>query len=555
MMERALRGHDPRRAGRPGVGTMIRFALDDVGVGSWPARRARITPGRIALRHQGRSWTYAELFERTEALARALRRLEVAPGDRVAYLGNNHPAFLETLFAVGHAGAVLVPLNTRLSAAELAYVLADSGSVVLVVSAELADTAREALDAVHAVRQVIQVGDAPEAIAGAMTYEEWLNDAADGEPVDVPVTFEDPCMIIYTSGTTGRPKGAVITHGNVTWNTVNQLAHVDILSDDVALAVAPLFHTAGLNQVTMPTLFKGGAVVVPPRFDAGELLETVGREHITAFSAVPTILQMIADHPAWDASDLSSLRHVVYGGSPVSERVARAWLARGVPLLQGFGMTEASPGVLMAVADGAAERPVSTGVPHFFTDVAVLADDVPQPPQGRTGELLVRGPNVFGGYWRRDEETAGSFLEGGWFRSGDVVRVDRDGWAYVVDRVKDMIISGGENVYPAEVEAALDDHPAVASCALVGVPDQRWGEVGLLYVAPQPGMELDEASVISYLQARLARYKVPKYIRFVEALPTTAVGKVRRADLRRAAMAEPPEAAQSTGSEHRRASP
>jgi fatty-acyl-CoA synthase len=209
----------------------------------------------------------------------------------------------------------------------------------------------------------------------------------------------------------------------------------------------------------------------------------------------------------------------------------------------------------MAVADGAAKRPVSTGVPHFFTDVAVLADDVPQPPQGRTGELLVRGPNVFSGYWQRDEETAGSFLEGGWFRSGDVVRVDRDGWAYVVDRVKDVIISGGENVYPAEVEAALDDHPAVAGCALVGVPDQRWGEVGLLYVAPQPGMELDEASVISYLQARLARYKVPKYIRFVEALPTTAVGKVRRADLRRAAMAEPPEAAQSTGSEHRRASP
>jgi fatty-acyl-CoA synthase len=207
-------------------------------------------------------------------------------------------------------------------------------------------------------------------------------------------------------------------------------------------------------------------------------------------------------------------------------------------LFQGYGMTEASPGVFMAVADGAAARPVSTGVPHFFTDVAVLVDGEPVSPMGHSGELVVRGPNIFSGYWRREQETADSFVEGGWFRTGDVVRVDPDGWAYVVDRVKDMIISGGENIYPAEVEAVLDSHPAVAACALVGVPDERWGEVGLLYAVRREGADLTEDQLVADLRAQLARYKVPRYVRFVDALPMTAVGKIRRAALREYARQE-----------------
>jgi fatty-acyl-CoA synthase len=366
------------------------YALNDVGIGSWPARRARMTPQRTALRFQGRSWTHGELYQRTEALSRALQRMGVHPGDRVAYLGNNHPAFLETLFAVGHLGAIFVPLNTRLSAAEIAYMLDDSGSAVLLVGAELAATAADAVGGGSPVRHIVLVDDEPTALPGALPYEQVLSEATDADPVDVAVGLDDPCMIIYTSGTTGRPKGAVITHGNVTWNAFNQLAHVDVLSDDVVLAVAPLFHTAGLNQVAIPALYKGSAVVLMPRMDAGDLLATIESERITAFSGVPTILQMIADHPAWDSSDLSSLRHVVYGGSPVSERVAKAWLDRGVMLLQGYGMTEASPGVFMAVADGAADRPVSIGVPHFFTDVAVLADGGP----GQVSGAMAPGPRL-----------------------------------------------------------------------------------------------------------------------------------------------------------------
>jgi fatty-acyl-CoA synthase len=505
---------------------------EDVGVGSWPARRARITPERTALVYEGRSWTYAELAGRTEALAAALAGLGMRAGDRVAYLGRNHPAFLETLFAAGRLGAVLVPLNVRLSAAELAYMLDDSGAAVLVHGGDLAETARAALAAPTPVRHVVAV----EGPGGgtALDYEALVAGAAGADPVGSAVTLDHPFMIIYTSGTTGRAKGAVITHGNCTWNMINQLAHVDYLSADVALAVAPLFHTAGLNQVTLPTLFKGGTVVVMPRFDAGELLDLVGRMRITSFAAVPTILQVIADHPDWERSDLSSLRHVIYGGSPVDARVANAWLARGVPLLQGYGMTETAPGVVMAVADGAAKRPLSAGVPHFFTDVAVLAEPggPPVPANGAAGELVVRGPNVFAGYWRRPEETAAVLLPGRWFRTGDVVRVDDDGWTYVVDRITDVIVSGGENVYPAEVEAALRTHPAVADCAVVGVPDERWGEVGVAFVVCRPGTAPEAAALTAHLAGLIARYKVPKQVRYVPELPTNAVGKVRRAELR-----------------------
>src|SRR4051794_4310906 len=268
----------------------------------------------------------------------------------------------------------------------------------------------------------------------------------------------------------------------MTWNTVNFLAPVDVLRADRALCIAPLFHCVGLGQVTLPTLFKGGSVELMPRVDPGLVLERVSAARITSFSAVPTMLQVMCEHPAWDTADLSSLSVVQYGGSPVQERVARAWLDRGVRLLQGYGMTEASPGVYMSTHDGTLAHPTAVGVPHFFTDVALLRDGRPAPVGGEPAELLVRGPNVFVGDWNRAGDTAASFVdgqggEGGWFRTGDVLRVDDDGWAHVVDRVKDMYISGGENVYPAEVEAVAVQLDAVANCAVVGVTDPRWGEV------------------------------------------------------------------------------
>lgn len=487
------------------------------GVGSWPARRARISPHRTALVQADRTLTYAELAQRVDRLAAVLAGLGVRRGDRVAYLGVNDISVFETLFATALCGAIFVPLNYRLSGTEIGYMLADSGASLLVHSAD----ADELVASAGPLPPVLRTADfdLPSAL----------------EPFAAEVSLDDPCLLLYTSGTTGRPKAAVLTHGNLTWNTVNQLAHFDVLSTDRALCIAPLFHCVGLGQITLPTLFKGGSVEPVAKFDPGLILARIADARITSFSAVPTMLQMMCQDPAWDTTDLSSLTCVLYGGSPVQERVARAWLDRGVRLLQGYGMTEASPGVSMGTHDGTLDHPVSAGVPHFFTDVAALGPDDRVTPLGaEPAELLVRGPNVFAGYWNRPQETLAGFVGSEWFRSGDVVRVD-DGWLHVVDRVKDLIISGGENVYPAEVEAVVVQLDEVESCAVVGVPDERWGEVGVAYVVVRG--EFSESALRAHLEANLARYKVPKHLVFVDALPRNATGKVRRVELRARAAA------------------
>ena len=485
-----------------------------LGLGSWPARRARIDPDATAVLDAHRSVTYSGLADRTARIAGGLARLGVGRGDRVAWLGVNAVETLETLFATWALGAIAVPLNHRLAAAEIRYMLDDCGASVLVHGADAAGQADGGVPP-GGVRVVPadQVGSGASAETGG-------------------ADLDDPAVLLYTSGTTGRPKAAVLTHGNLTWNTVNQLAHVDLLSTDRTLCVSPLFHCVGLSQVTLPALFKGGSVELVPTFDAGAILARIAQARISSFAAVPTMLQMLCEHPSWPDTDLSTLRSVIYGGSPVQERVARAWLDRGVALQQGYGMTETAPGVYMATREGTAEHPpTSIGVPHFFTDVALLGDGGPVPVGDEPGELLVRGPHVSPGYWDRPEETAAS-RTGDWFRTGDVVRAGADGWAFAVDRVKDLYISGGENVYPAEVEAVVVSHDAVADCAVVGVPDARWGEVGVAYVALREGARLDDGELRELLSARLARYKVPRHVEFLDALPRNATGKIRRVDLR-----------------------
>jgi fatty-acyl-CoA synthase len=488
-------------------------------------------PTTVALATDDEELTYAELAGRVEATASHLRELGVTAGERVAFLGPNSIDTFVCFFAAARAGGVFVSLNTRLAAPEIAYMLADSGSAVLVHGPESADLVGAADPAAHGVRHVLPVSDLRAVTADISTPVPWPDHLVD---------LDDPALILYTSGTTGRPKGAVLTHGNITWNTVNQLAHVDVLSSDVALCVAPLFHVTGLGQVSMPTLLKGGTVVVVRKFDAGDFLALIGRRRATSFSAVPTMLKMMCEHPGWAGADLSSLRYVLYGGSQVEDRVAQAWLDRGVVLQQGYGMTEAAPGVFMALPDGAAAHPTSPGVPHFFTDVELEAPDGTHLAGPGQGELLVRGPHVFSGYWNRPDETAHVLSQEGWYRSGDVVRIDDDGWAHIVDRVKDVIISGGENIYPAEVEAVIAELADVRAAAVVAVPDARWGEVGCAYVVCRAGSDLDELALRAHLDQRLARYKIPRYVELVDELPTNATGKVLRAVLREQARHDHP---------------
>ncbi|BAJ33159.1 MULTISPECIES: long-chain fatty acid--CoA ligase [Kitasatospora] len=493
----------------------------DDGIGSWPARRARKTPHRTALVHEGRRTSYAELHRRSGRLARLLHLRGVRRGDRVAFLGPNHPAFLEALFAAGRLGAVFVPLNTRLAPPELRYQLRDSGSSLLLAVRQDAGLLAE-LAADTAVWET----------EGAR-YEALLADAA-GEPPDLPVAHDDLCMIMYTSGTTGRPKGTLLTHGNIVWNSLNVVVDTDLAGDEVTLVSAPLFHTAALNMTCLPTLLKGGTAVLESAFDAERTLALVRELGITCLFGVPAMYDEMTRAPGWAAADLGSLRTLMCGGAPVPARTIRAYLDRGLAFVQGYGMTEAAPGVLLLDRADALERAGTAGVPHFFTDVRLLDPAGREVGPGEPGEVVVSGPNVTPGYWGLPAETADSYHDGRWFRSGDVAVRDEDGYVRLVDRLKDMIISGGENIYPAEVEDALLEHPAVAECAVFGVPDEKWGEVGRAVVVLEPGAAASAEEVLAHLDGRLARYKIPKSVRFTDALPRSGAGKLLKGPLRTA---------------------
>jgi len=495
--------------------------MHDIGLGSWPRRRARMTPHALAVTCGNTRLTYAQLRDRAARLAVGLRAAGIGKGDRVAYLGPNHPVYLDTLFACGQLGAVFVPVNFRLAAAEVGYVLADSGATVLIHTAEYARTVAD-LPAGRPSR-VVEVGrddTVPLSEAEADTAE-----------AGTPVGQDDPCLIMYTSGSTGRPKGAVLTHGNLTWNCVNVLVETDLCGDERTLVTAPLFHVAALTMTCLPTLLKGGTVLLRAGFDAGAVLDTIERERVTLMFGVPAMFNAMSGHPNWTGTDLSSLRRLLCGGSSVPAETIRRYLDRGVVFVQGYGLTETAPGTLNLSAAHVAEKAGSTGVPSFFTDVRIVDPDGEPVPVGERGEVVISGPNVMPGYWQRPDATA-DVLRDGWFHSGDIAIRDKDGYYYIVDRLKDMIISGGENIYPAEVENELYGFPGVAACAVIGVPDPKWGEVGKAIVVPEPGVELDGAELLGHLGQRLARYKVPKSVLFVDSLPTTGSGKVRKNELR-----------------------
>ncbi|WP_328352368.1 o-succinylbenzoate--CoA ligase [Streptomyces sp. NBC_00445] len=490
------------------------------GLGSWPARRARKTPHRTALIHGETAFTYAELYDRTTRLAHALRARGVRRGDRIAYLGPNHPSYLETLFAAGTLGAVFVPLNTRLAGPEIAYQLADSGAKALVYGPVFQGLVA-GLPGSTDVRTYVEAG---------AEYEEALASASQ-EPIDEPVGADDTCIIMYTSGTTGRPKGAMLTHGNLTWNAINVLVDTDLIADERALVSAPLFHTAGLNMLTLPVLLKGGTCVLVEAFVPEATFDLIERHRITFMFGVPTMFEQIARHPRWPDADLSSLRILTCGGSPVPTPLIAAYQERGLTFLQGYGMTEASPGTLFLDAEHALSKAGSAGVPHFFSDVRVVRPDLAPVDVGETGEIVVRGPNVMAGYWGLAEETAGSFADG-WFRSGDAARIDEDGYVFIVDRIKDMIISGGENIYPAEIEDLLLAHPDIVECAVIGVPDDKWGEVPRAVVVPREDVSVDPDEILASLSGRLAKYKIPKSVVLADELPRTASGKLLKSRVR-----------------------
>jgi fatty-acyl-CoA synthase len=492
------------------------------GLGSWPQRRARIAPGDTALVHEDTRFTYGEVSERVTRLAQALRGMGVRSRDRIAYLGVNHPAFVETMFACTNLGAIFVPLNTRLAAPELAYMIDDAAVRVLVWATEFEEVVSRILAEVSVPDLVVVGGRAGES---AQAYERLVTEAS-SEPLDVAVTHDDVAMIMYTSGTTGTPKGVTLTHGNLAWNCFNVLIDVDVANDEVTLVSAPLFHTAALNQTFLPTFVKGGTSVLVSAFDPQRTLELISEHRITWMFGVPAMFQALTQAPGWADADLSTVRAVEAGGAPVPEELIRTFQARGITFMQGYGMTEASPGVLFLRAADSLRKVGSAGTPCFFTDIQVVTLDGSPARPGEAGEILVQGPNLMRGYWNKPEETRRAITDVGWFRSGDVAVRDDEGYLFIVDRMKDMYISGGENVYPAEIENVLYEHPSVAECAVIGVPDERWGEVGRAFVVLRDGEEFSEQQMRDFLESRLARYKLPTSLVVVDTLPRNASGKL-----------------------------
>ena len=504
--------------------------MRNAGLGSWPERRLRISPDRDAIWFEGTTTSHAGFAERVRRTAGALAGLGVTPGDRVAWTGGNHPSALETLYACGQLGAIWVPVNARLTAPEAEYVLTHSGATVVVHGRDHGGLADALRDRLPGVRTWVAAEPPTAGGADSLPYEELLA-AAGHEPRDVAVSLEDPCLVMYTSGTTGRPKGAVLTHGNMTWNATNQLLGFDFAQDERTLALAPLFHIGGLNGTVNPTLLRGGCAVIVRRFDPAQTLEVIEQQRVNSFFAVPTMLDAMSREPDFATRDLSALRTIGAAGAAVPLPTLRTWLDRGVTMQQAYGMTEAAPGCTVLDSADAERKVGSAGRPVFFTDVRVLRPDGSEAAVDEVGEVVVQGPNVMAGYWDEPERTAEVLLDG-WYHTGDAGSVDDEGFLYIRDRYKDMIISGGENVYPAEVESALLELPEVEEAAVIGVPDETWGEVGLALVVPAPGSPADPDALRAALRERLAGFKVPKEVRFLDELPRTATGKIRKPDLR-----------------------
>jgi fatty-acyl-CoA synthase len=488
-----------------------------VDLSHWIERHARFAPGAVAIRFEGAAISYAELARRVARVAAVLAGLGVKRDDAVAWLGLNHPAVLVLLFACARLGAMLVPLNWRLAPPEHARVLADCPPRVLFAEPAFADHARR--------------------IEGALAATEIsVLESAAGGPVEESGDEDSPLLLCYTSGSTGAPKGVVLTQRAILWNAVNSTHMHDLTSADRVLTTLPMFHVGGMNIQTTPALHAGASVTLHAKFDPAAALEAIERERITLAVLVPAQLSALMELPRWRSADLSSLRMITTGSTIVSEAFVRKASERGIPVVQVYGSTETCPVAAYVRAADALRKAGSAGAPALHCEVKVADDDGAELPAGRDGEILVRGPNVATEYWNAPGETAQAFAKG-WYRSGDLGHFDAEGHLYVVARKKDMIISGGENIYPAEVETVLLECPAIEEACVVGRPEARWGEAVVAAVVLKPGRHMTEAEALALFEGRIARYKHPREVRFLERLPRSALGKVQK-DAVRAAIAE-----------------
>lgn len=487
--------------------------------------RARLTPTKTALVcvPSGARYTYAELDARATVAARALREgLGLARGERVGLLSGNRVEFLDLFFGVAKAGLVLVPLGTRLTPHEIGYVVADSGLRVLLYSAEHAETARAVLAAAPQVRGLaLDEGDLA-ALQQALPPSQWRAEAS--QP-------EDLWALLYTSGTTGKPKGVRVPHRMVLWNGYNTAVSWQLREDDVSPIFTPLYHAGGLGAFLVPIFTIGGTIVLHAGFDAAEVWRTIEAERCTVVLGVPTIWKLLLEAPEFAATDLSRVRFLISGGAPLPVYLIEAYQRRGVEFKQGYGLTEVGVNCFAMTVEESRRKPGSIGKPLMFTQARLLDEAGREVPVGEVGELCLRGGHVCQGYWNQPEATAAALDGEGFFHTGDLARRDEEGFFSIAGRRKDMLISGGVNVYPAEIEAELLQHPDLRDAAVVGVPHATWGEAGVAFLVAGARRPSDD-ELQAFLLERLAKYKLPRAFVFVEALPRTAYGKVVKGELR-----------------------
>jgi len=485
----------------------------------WIGYHADVRPGAVALvdDYTNRSFTYGRLDVRVRGMAVWLARKGVGEGDRVGFLSANTTDIFEVLFACAHLRAILVPLNWRLAVPELQFIVDDSEPKVLIYEDQFADAAAHL--------------DVAEALVLGEPYEEALGTYDPAGAPGVVATHDDPWAIMYTSGTTGHPKGAIITHGMFFWNAINIGDAVGLTQRSGNLNVLPTFHTGGLNLYTTPCLRLGARSVNLREFDPQKLLSWLTSGEITHFFGVPAVYQFLAEDPAWEDADLSKVTSWASGGSALPVALLERYAERGVVIRQGMGLTETSPTLFLTDEEHALSKAGSVGKPVLHTAIRIVDEAGRDVPRGEIGELWAKGPNVTPGYWHRPDANATSFTDG-WLHTGDAARMDDDGYVFIVDRWKDMFISGGENVYPAEVEQVLFRHPNVLDVAVVGMPDRRWGEVGVAVVVPRDTKVFDADELLGFCDGRLARYKIPKRAVVVDELPRNAAGKVLKRVLR-----------------------
>jgi fatty-acyl-CoA synthase len=497
----------------------------------WIAAHANINPEKVVIEDlfSSRIFTYGEFSERIGRMADHLKsNCAIGVGDRVAVLSYNNPEMLELQFACTRLGAIFVPLNFRLAVPELEYIVSDCSAKVLVADVGFEETARSVAKTADVAHIIITNSD------GSDSDYERAGAAATPHYDQADLTLEDTSAIMYTSGTTGRPKGCLISHSMALFNAINLMVPAQITTESVQYTFMPLFHTGGLNVFTMPVLHAGGKVILTREFVPGEVLGIIGdpAKGVTHFIGVPAMLLFMMQHPDFESTDFSRVVSGFVGGAPVPVPTLKAWLKVGADIQQGYGMTETGPSCLALRIEDATRKIGSTGKPVTHVEVKVVDEDGEIVPTGTMGELWVRGPSITRGYWNKPDSNKKDFTDG-WLHTGDAARVDDEGFYYIVDRTKDMYISGGENVYPAEVEDVLYQINGIVEAAVIGIADEKWGETGRAIVVIAEGANVTEESIIAHCKTRLAGFKLPKSVAFTDVIPRNATGKVLKTQLRK----------------------